>query len=451
MTRNWQISRRAMLRGMGTALALPLLEGMMPHKAFAAAASTAAPAAPLRSAFIFVPNGVQLSHWTPTADGANFELPRILQPLAPVKDKLTVFTGLDHVKAKSNGDGAGDHARSAATFLTGQQARKTSGADIRIGVSIDQMIARQVGDQTRLPSLELGCDKPMTAGACDSGYSCAYSANISWTNESMPMLKLIDPKTVFERLFGSGQANEQGEARFRRDAYRKSILDFVRSDAASLKNKLGMNDQRKLDEYLHGVRAIEQRIDRAFRFNIKAPTDFEVPDGVPADYAEHIRLMGDLMVLAFQADVTRVATLMIANEGSNRPYPDINVRDGHHDLSHHGGDEEKQEKITKINEFHMQQFAYFIKRLDEIKEGDATLLDNSMIIYGSGIGDGNRHTHEDLPVLMLGRGGGTIKAGRHLRYDSHTPMCNLYLAMLERYGAKADSFGDSTGVLQGLA
>lgn len=454
MTRNWQISRRTVLRGMGTAIALPWLEAMRPAVTRSLAHADEHPVAagehPLRMAFVFVPNGKHMQHWTPAQEGSDFELTPILQPLANVREDLMVLTGLTHDKARANGDGPGDHARSLSAFLTGCQPVKTDGANIRVGVSADQIAAQRHGHRTRFPSLEIGCDRGAQSGNCDSGYSCAYSSSISWRSPTTPMAKEVDPRLVFERLFASELSQESAEVREKRLRYRQSVLDFARDDAKRLENRLGAGDRRKLDEYLTGVREIEQRLAHAERHNAVELPKYERPDGIPPEYAEHIRLMTDLMVLAFQGDLTRISTFMYANEGSNRPYPFIEVNEGHHDLSHHGNDEEKQAKIAKINHFHVTQFAYLLERLKSIPEGEGTLLDHSMIVYGSGISDGNRHNHDDLPVLLAGRGCGTIQPGRHVRYPNETPLTNLFVSMLARFDTPVEHVGDSTGALPGL-
>jgi len=450
MSQSWQITRRTALRGLGTAMALPLLDSMLPTLSSTARAA-GAPAAPLRMAFVYVPNGKHMQDWTPAGEGDNFELPATLEPLSGLKSEFCILSGLTQRKADANGDGGGDHARALATFLTGCQARKTHGADIRAGVSVDQVAAGEVGRYTRFASLELGCDAGQQSGNCDSGYSCAYSSNISWKGESTPMAKEVNPKLAFERLFTNGRAGESAEARAKRERYNKSVLDLVRDDAQSLRTKLGIADQRKLDEYLTAVRELEARVARADQGEAVEPVaGFVPPTGIPADYGEHIRLMEDLLVLAFRGDVTRISTMVMANEGSNRSYPFIEVPEGHHDLSHHGGDAKKHEKIKKINRFHITQFAHLLQRLKNVKEGEGTLLDNCMIVYGSGIGDGNAHNHDNLPILLAGRGAGTIKPGRHVKYDRGTPLNNLYLSMLERVGVKRDVLGDSTGRLPKL-
>ncbi|HXG48270.1 MAG TPA: DUF1552 domain-containing protein [Methylomirabilota bacterium] len=449
MNKSWHLPRRTFLKGLGTTMALPLFEAMSPLTSFASAVGTSAAGHPKRMAFVYIPNGANMADWTPRTMGKDFDLPYILEPLKPLQSEIQVLTGLAHDKAKPNGDGAGDHARASATFLTGCQARKTAAVDIKVGVSVDQIAAERVGKFTRLSSLELSCDRGRQTGACDSGYSCAYQFNISWKTESTPMPPEVDPRLVFERLFSNGVYGEVSESRARRERYQKSIIDFVLDDARSLQRKLGATDRRKLDEYLTAIRELEQRIERAERFATAHP-DFSKPDGVPQDYGEHIRIMYDLLALAFQTDTTRIGTFIVAHDGSNRSYPLIGVPEGHHDLSHHGNDEAKKQKIAKINRFHMEQFAYFLNKLKSMKEGEGSVLDNCMIVYGGGIGDGNRHNHNDLPVLLAGRGGGTLRPGRHLRFDRDVSMTNLYLSMLDRLNVPAERIGDSTGRLDAI-
>jgi hypothetical protein len=444
--------RRTFLRGLGTTLALPLLESVAPvSKVFAAdTVADSAAGAPRRMAFIYVPNGANMADWTPKAEGTDYELPSILEPMQPHRRELQILSGLAQRKANPNGDGAGDHARASASFLTGVQARKTAAVDIRVGVSVDQVAAARVGRNTRLPSLELGCDKGQQAGSCDSGYSCAYQFNLSWKSDTTPLPPEVDPRQVFERLFSNGIPGETAEARARRQATHQSILDFVLEDARGLRRNLGATDRRKLDEFMTSVREIERRIEQAEKFGVARP-DYTKPTAIPRDYAEHIRIQYDLLALAFQTDTTRVSTFMIAHDGSNRAYPFIGVSDGHHDLSHHGGNAEKKKKIARINRFHVEQFAYFLEKLKSIKEGAGTLLDHCMIVYGSGIADGDAHSHSDLPVLLAGRGGGSLTPGRHVRFAKDTPMNNLYLGLLDRMGASTERLGDSTGSLAGLA
>ncbi len=439
------MSRRTLLRGLGVAVSLPWLEAMGPMAAWA---DDPAPgkAAPNRMAVIYVPNGKNMVDWTPQAEGTNFDLPAILQPLAPLKDDLLVLTGLTADKARANGDGGGDHARALAAFLTGAQPRKTDGTDIRAGISIDQVAASRIGDRTRLASLEIGCEQGAMAGNCDSGYSCVYSSTMSWRSATQPLPKEVNPKLVFERLFSSVPNTE----RVKRDQRRKSVLDFVRDDSQDLQGRLGSNDQRKLDEYFTAIRDIELRIERAAAVPQTDAPNVSAPAGIPGTYEEHIRLMCDLLVLAFQSDATRVCTFVLANEGSNKPYPFINVSEGHHDLSHHGGDAAKKAKIRDINLFHTRQLAYLLSKMKSIPEGDGTLLDHSMIAYGSGNSDGNAHNHDDLPILVAGRGCGTLKTGRHIRYPKETPLNNLWVSLLNRMEIQIAAIGDSTGSLPNL-
>jgi len=440
------IERRTLLRGLGTLMALPMLEAMAPLGALAQSIKKP----PVRMAFMFVPNGIHMPAWTPAKEGA-LELMPSMQPLAKVKDSLTVMTGLTQHNAFALGDGGGDHARSAATWLTGCHPRKTDGAEIKAGISADQLAAQRIGNNTRFASIELGCERGAQSGNCDSGYSCAYSSNIAWRGESTPVAHEVDPRAVFERLFGGSDPGETTESRKRRETYKKSVLDFVMEDAKSLQAKLGVHDQNKLDEYLTGVREIERRVTLAEKSNIAGRLAIaDRPTGVPTDFGEHIRLMCDMMLLAFQTDMTRVATFMLANDGSNRGYANIGVPEGHHDCSHHGGDVAKQAKIQQINTFHLTQVAYLLEKMQAVKEGDSTLLDNTMLVYGAGISDGDRHNHDDLPILFAGKGGGTIKSGRHVRYQNGTPLTNLFLCMLDRMGVHADTLGDSTGRLEQL-
>ena len=435
------LSRRTLLQGLGAAVALPWLEAMSRSSALASPSASG----PLRMAFFYVPNGVHMQEWTPKEEGALGDLPSILKPMAGFKDDFNILTGLAQHNGEALGDGPGDHARALSTFLTGAHPKKTDGADIKVGMSVDQVAAEKVGKATRYASIELGIERGAQAGNCDSGYSCAYSSNISWRSETTPMAKEINPRLVFERLFTDAKSGPYDAGRAKRERYRKSILDLVADDANQLRGRLGTTDRRKVDEYLTAVREIEGRLVRVEAKASVAP-DYAAPKGIPNDYQEHVRLMADMIVLAFQADLTRVATFMFANEGSTKPYPQIGVSEGHHDLSHHGNDPSKHEKIRKINTFHVEQFAYIVGRLKGIKEGDGTLLDRSMLVYGSGIGDGNRHNHDDLPVLLAGRANGSIKTGRHVKYPQ-TPLNNLFLSMLDRMGATTESLGDSTGRL----
>ncbi len=439
------ISRRTILKGVGAAIALPWLEAMGPVTAWANA-DTKTKSAPNRMAFLYVPNGVNMDEWTPKAEGTLNELPSILEPLKALKDDFLILTGLTADKARPHGDGGGDHARALSAFLTGAQPRKTDGTDIRAGMSVDQVAASRLAHLTRLPSLEIGGEHGAMAGNCDSGYSCVYSSTMSWKSATQPLPKEVNPKLVFERLFSTTPDSE----RIKRDQNRKSVLDFVREDSKDLANKLGGNDQRKLDEYFSAIRDIELRIERAEKLPQPKTPDYKQPAGVPAKFEEHLQILADLMVLAFQADVTRVGTFVFCNEGSNKPYPFIGVSEGHHDLSHHGRDKKKLEKIRDINKFHIGILGYFLTKLKSVKEGDGTLLDHCMIAYGSGNSDGDAHNHDNLPILLAGKAGNTIKTGRHLKYAKETPVNNLWLALLQRMEVKIEALGDSSGTLPGL-
>jgi hypothetical protein len=433
-------SRRTVLRGVGTGLSLPLLEVMQSGRAVGASAA-ATPT--VRMACLFFANGVNVDQWRPTGEGADYQLSSTLEPLAELKGDMIVMEGLTQNHARANGDGAGDHARNASAYLTGAQPRKTSGADISVGQSIDQAIAERIGISTPLPSIELGIDRGRNAGNCDSGYSCAYSSNISWKSASTPCAKEVNPRAAFERLFGSPETAADME---RRNRNRRSILDFVSTDAKRIQPQLSGADRRKLDEYFSSVRDIEQRVARADRGSREIP-ELALPDGVPAELPEHMNLMFDILTLAFQTDSTRVATLMVADAGSNRTYPEIGINSGHHELSHHEKDAAKLEQIAKIDRYLVERFAYFLKKLKSTPDGESNLLDNSMILYGSAISDGNRHNHDDLPIILAGRGGGTINTGRYAKYENETPLNNLYVSMAERMGVSLEAHGDSKGKL----
>jgi hypothetical protein len=451
MSTNLQLSRRTVLRGLGVAVGLPWLEAMMPTRAIAAPASSATP--PRRAAFFFVPNGKNMDLWQPSAIGELKELPTTLKPLADYREQMLMFSGLTLNGGRSLGDGPGDHARCLASFLTGAHPHKTGGKDIRNGMSVDQLIAQAIGKQTRLPSLELGIEPSRQGGSCDSGYSCVYSSAMSWRNETSPIMKEINPRAVFDRLFGGGDSAEEKKRLAERNEDRKSILDFVQDDAKSLHRKLGTADRHKLDEYLHAVRQIERQMaesEKLGKGEIEA-ADYPRPEGVPREFEQHVKLLLDMMVLAMQTDSTRVLSFMYGNAGSNRSYTNVGVRQGHHSLSHHGNDKGKLDSLAKINHFHITLLKHFLDKLANIKEGDGTMLDNSMVLYGSGLADPNRHRHEDLPILVAGGGGGTLKGGRHLKFPANTPLTNLYLSLANRMGVGADSFSDSTGELKDLA
>ncbi len=437
------LSRRALLRGFGTALALPYLEAMLPR-----GPRPPADDAPRRLIYLYVPNGVHMPDWTPVAEGRAFELPWILEPLAPVRDEISVVSGLVHDKARANGDGPGDHARAAAAFLTGVQPLKRDGL-VGLGISADQIAAAQLGDRTRFRSLELGVDPSGNAGQCDSGYACAYSSNISWQGPTTPADKETNPRLLFDRLFRGGADGEAAAAGAERARRRRSVLDFVQQDEQRLRARLSNADRAKIGEYFDGVRELERRLEQAGDGVVAEVGDELRPAGTPRDYGEHLGLLVDLLVLALRTDSTRIASMMLANEGSDRAYRQVEVSEGHHSLSHHGQDPKKLEQIRRINRYHVGFLASLLTRLQSEREDGGTLLDHTLLVYGSAISDGNRHNHDELPVLVCGRGGG-LQPGRHLRVPPETPMTNLHVDLLQRMGVDVDHVGDSTGRLAGL-
>jgi len=439
------LPRRTFLKGLGTAaIGLPFLDAMAP----ALASSTIPGKAPVRMAFFYVPNGMVMDAWNPTYEGKFQTLPRSLKPLEPFKDDIIQLGNLTHNTGRALLDGAGDHGRCCGSYLTGIQVKKSL-IEIKNGVSFDQIVAQEVGHQTRFPSLELGMEDARQAGDCDSGYSCAYTNNLAWRSETQPLPPTLDPRAMFERMFGTGLPMTPAE-RARQSKYRRSILDFVTEDTHRLESNLGPTDRRKLDEYLSSIREVERQIERAETDNKQIDPKMDKPYGVPADFAEHFRLMSNMIAIAFQADQTRIVTFLMTREGSSRPYRELGIPDGHHPLTHHRLQPELMEKVRKINEYHVQQFAGFIEKMKATKEGDGTLLDNSMIVYGAGLADGNAHLHEDLPTIIAGKGGNYIKTGRRILARKETPMCNLFLTMMDRMGVRVENFGDSTGRLEGL-
>jgi Protein of unknown function (DUF1552) len=441
-----KLSRRTLLRGIGAAMSLPFLDAMTP----AFAASSVPGGKPVRAAWFYVPNGIDMRHWTPGDEGPLGVLPSILAPLQPVKDDLLVLSNLTANWGRPLLVGAGDHGRALAAYMTGMQVYRTAGADLKLGVSADQVAASAVGKSTRLPSLEIGLEETRQAGNCDNGYSCAYAYNMAWRTESQPLPPISDPRQLFERLFGTDVA-EPPAAHARRLAMRESILDQVSGDTKKLEAKLGTSDRRKLDEYLTSVREIEQQVQRAEQDGLVIDPGMEKPYGVPPEFPDYFRLMTDILIAAFKTDSTRVATLMIGREGSTRAYPEIGIPDGHHPLTHHMGNMEMLEKVSLINSLHLRLFSEFLVKLNDTKEGDSNLLDQSMIVYGSGLSDGNVHTHDQLPTILAGRGGGFISPGRHILYQRETPVCNLFATMAEQMGVRPEHLGDSTGRLAGLS
>ena len=456
-------SRRNFLRGLGVCVALPTLESLLPSsKLLAAAAPAAGPGAPaaaagrlattasgmpLRMAFVAFANGTNYERWTPTGTGSGYEMNATFAPMRDLKDKFQIISKLHHKTADNYGDGSGDHARSGASFLTGVHAYKTLGAKLKLGISADQVAANKIGHLTRFDSLQLGTESSRLYGSCDTGYPCAYQYNVSWASETTPLAPEASPRIVFERLFGAGGKEGNALLKARQDR-QKSILDFVLEDVNTLNRRLGRSDRQKVDEYLTGVRKLEQQIEKSERFGLPA-AGMAQPADIPKDHGEHVDLMYELMALAFQTDSTRVITFPVSPEGSNRTFIDLGIPEGHHYLTHHSGNAEKRVKVAKIDVWYMERFAKFIRRLDSMVEPDGTsVLHNSMIVYGCAIGDGNRHNHDELPVVLAGHGGGGINAGRHWQLPDATPMTNLYLGMLDRMGVGADHIGDSTGRLE---
>jgi hypothetical protein len=449
------LDRRCFLRGLGAAVAMPLFASLRPARLLAGVPeasrlATTATGAPLRAAFLFFPNGAIPATWWPKEQGANFPLSRTLQPLARSKAFVQVLGGLNHKCAEPGPDGPGDHARGGGTFLTGVRLNK-SATKLRAGISIDQALAQQIGQLTRFPSLELSCDPNHRAGACDSGYACAYQFNLSWSSPTTPVSPEGNPRLVFERLFGAGAPGERRANLERRRQEDRSILDFVLEDARSMQRRLNSADQRKLDQYLTGVREIEQRIARTEQFGEVLDPGVETPPGIPSDYGEYLHLMYDLLLLAFQTDSTRVATFLLAHDGSNRSFDQIGISEGHHDLTHHQNRKEWIDKVSDIDQWYIGQFAKFLDKLQQTKDVDGRpLLHNCMIVYGSGNADANRHTHSNLPLLLAGGGGGTLKPGRYIGHGSK-PVTNLFVGLSQRLGLhKMEHFGDSTGPLQNL-
>lgn len=449
--RHASLSRRHFLRGLGASVTLPAFASLGPLASpllgAVALKATTATGAPLRTAFVFFPNGAIPSAWWPTGEGEAIQYAATLQPLEAHRRHLQILGGLDHRAAEPGPDGGGDHARGNGVFLTGVRLKK-SATDVRAGISIDQVMAKEVGHLTRFASLELTGDTGRYANACDSGYACAYQHNLSWSSPSTPMAAEANPRLVFERLFGSGAPGERAASLARRQRDQQSILDFVLEDARGMQRRLDHSDRDKLDQYLTSIREIETRIGRAERVGKPRDPQIETPPGIPTDYAEHLQLLYDMLVLAFQTDSTRIATLQLAYDGSNRSFSHIGIPEGHHDLSHHFNDAEKIRKVADIDRWYAQQFARFLDKLAATRDVDGnTLLHNSMIVYGGGNADANRHTHSNLPIVLAGTGGGTLTPGRYQKHGGK-PLTNLFLSLADRMGVSSlDRFGDSTGRL----
>jgi hypothetical protein len=429
---------------------------MLPRTVYGQVAAAAEGAAPLAGApalnrllVLYIPNGVHIPYWYPTQEGANYEMSRTLKPLEKFKDDFLILNNLMLYPATL--DGAGDHARAMACFLSNKQIYKTTTNDIQCAISMDQVLANEIGHKTRFPSLELGLDYGRMEGACDPGYACIYSNNVSWRNETTPAIKEVNPRVVFDRLFaGANAADHEGESRHQQEMYNRSILDFTREGLSRLSNRISTSDRYRMDEYLTSIREIERRLDAPPEDLKPLPEGVVRPVRVPDKFSDHFRLMADLQILAIQQDVTRISTFTLGVEQSRRTYNEIGIPEEHHGLTHHAGDREKIEKVAKIDYYIVEQFAYFLEKMKSIQEGDATLLDNSMVVFGNGNGNGVRHDHLNLPLLLAGRGGGTLNPGRHVKYEDGTPVANLWLSLMDRMGVQVDRHGDSTGRLSGL-
>ncbi len=443
------LPRRTVLRGLGAAVALPLLDGMVP--ALTAVAKTAAKPKP-RLGVVYVPHGAVMNNWTPVADGTGFELTPILQPLESFRDRLHVLSNLDHAPAaQMPGDPAGGHGRITGAFLTGVHAKPTEGADFEAGKSVDQIAAEKLGQHTELASLELGVGLPDFGGACDAGFSCAYISTLSWSTPTTPLPMESNPRAVFERLFGDGTSTDPAarRARLKED---RSILDAVTEKVARLQGGLGARDRAKLSDYLAAVRDVERRIQRAETNADRELPVVDRPSGsIPADFEEYVKVMFDLQVLAYQSDLTRIISFMMTPELSAQTYPQIGVPDPHHALSHHENDAEKLAKLTKVNAYHTTLFSYYLDKLRATPDGEGSLLDQVMVIYGSGMSNSNLHNIQKLPILLAGGGAGRLHSGRHIRHADETPLTNLYMTLLDKLDVPVENFGDSTGTLAGLS
>jgi hypothetical protein len=436
------LARRTFLKGIGATVALPWLDAMAP--AFAAQ-SAAKP--PVRLVFAYTPNGMMMENWTPTGAGKDFEFQRTLKPLEPYRDDLLILTGLAHRNGVAT---PGDHAGAAGSYLTGVGPKRTTGSDVLLGPSVDQLAAQAIGSRTVLPSLELSCEPARPVGNCDGGFACAYIHNMSWRDATTPVPPEANPRIAFERMFGGFETDPDPKIRERIQLNRRSLLDSVAAQSQRLVSSLGASDRRKIDEYLTSLREIEKRIQRAEHDNRTSPTEVGKPTGIPAGFVEHAKLMNDLLAVALQADVTRIATLIYAKEASTRAYPELGFSDAHHPLTHHRGRQEMIDKAKEIQLHHATQFAGLVKTLKAMPEGDGTVLDHSMIVYGSAMSDPNRHVHLDVPCVLLGRGDGSIKPGRHIVYPE-TPQTNLWLTLLDKMGVQTEKLGDSTGRVDHLS
>lgn len=450
------ISRRTLIKGIGATIALPFLDAMLPRMVRGQTAAAAMDAAALavvpklnRFLLLYIPNGVHIPAWYPETEGADYAMSRTLAPLEAYREDFSILNNLACLPATL--DSAGDHAKAMGCFLTNVRIRKTMSDDIQAGVSMDQIMAGAIGNRTRFPSLELGLDYGRMEGGCDPGYACIYSNNVSWRDQTTPAIKEVNPRIVFDRLFGSAKASDHdGESRDQQETYNRSILDFARENLKRLNRELGAADRDRLDEYLTSIREIEHRLDAPPSDLKELPPGVERPLRIPETFKEHFRLMADLQILAIRQDVTRISTFTLGVEQSRRTYNEIGIPEEHHGLTHHAGNPEKIEKVCRIDHYIVEQFAYFLEKMKAVKEGEATLLDNSMVVFGNGNGNGVRHDHRNLPILLAGRGGGTLAPGRHIVYPKETPVANLWLSLMDRMGVSPDRHGDSTGRLAGL-
>jgi hypothetical protein len=436
------LSRRTFLQGVGATVALPYLDAMTP--AFAAAEKPVT-----RAAFVYTANGIIMNDWTPSENGSNFAFSKTLEPIQAFRDQTVVVSGLAHRNGEALGDGPGDHARAGASWLTGAHPKKTRGADIRNGQSIDQLLAQQIGQTTPLPSLEIGLQDVRMVGGCDSGYSCAYSNTISWGSPTLPLPYETNPRRVFEQLFGSGDTTDP-EARAIQLRQNRSLLDFVLQDTQRLTPKLGASDRSKLSDYLDSVREVERRIQNVEQREAGELPTLDRPEGIPPSFEDHVKIMSDLIAIAFQADLTRVITFMYSREGGNRAYPSIGVPDAHHGLSHHQNDPVRMARLQQIDQHHVEMFSYLLGKLRESQDDSGSLLDNSFVLFGSSLSDSNAHLHDNLPTVLVGGGSGKLKGGKHLRVADGTPMTNMLLSIADGLDVPLEEFGDSTEHLPGL-
>ena len=436
------LPRRIFLQGVGATIALPYLDAMTP--AFAAAEKPVT-----RAAFVYTANGIIMNDWTPAETGSNFAISKTLKPIETFRDQTVVVSGLAHRNGEALGDGPGDHARAGASWLTGAHPKKTQGADIRNGQSIDQLLAQQIGQTTPLPSLEIGLQDVRMVGGCDSGYSCAYSNTISWSSPTTPLPYETNPRRVFERLFGDGDTTDP-EARAIQLRQNRSLLDFVLQDTQRLAPKLGASDRSKLSDYLDSVREVERRIQNVEQREGAALPTLDRPEGIPPSFEDHVKIMSDLIAIAFQADLTRVVTFMYSREGGNRAYPSIGVPDAHHGLSHHQNDPVRKARLQQIDQYHVEMFSYLLGKLRDSQDDTGSLLDNSLVLFGSSLSDSNAHLHHNLPTVLVGGGSGKLKGGKHLRVPDGSPMTNMLLSIADGLDVPLEEFGDSTGHLPGL-